>query len=406
MLADFSGPSKSSLKKPRPISPPRRPRPASTPTYTAAPYNTTSTPTYHTAAPAAVGHSTRAVSPYRDKHVGFLTGFREIGSPIQGLDPSMFTSTYGPRINPVTHRASFHTGMDLASPMGTPVLAAANGVVGQVNPMDSIYGNQIYLEHGHNKETMYGHMAQFADGIHPGERVKEGQIIGYVGSTGWSTGPHLHFETHVKGQPVNPITFLGGGNSQGSEPPSKPPTPIVAQKPHRSMSQPSGPMVLNSQTAQFFEQPAPGAGSHAGVNPNLPSERLQNPQLEAFLSAITQQESGGNYGAVGTPTRYGTALGKYQVLDSNIAGPGGWDQEALGYNISPVEYLRSPSLQDAIARDKLSEYFRQYGPAGAAKAWYAGPGAADSMSTAPQYGGPSIVSYANQVMQRMNQYLG
>lgn len=399
MLADFSSPANSNparrISKPRPPRVTRPLGPASHPTSTVAGYGTTGK-IHYPAAPAAVG--TRAVTgtPFdRNKPVHFLSGFREIASPIRGLDPSMFTSTYGPRINPVSHRASFHTGMDFASPMGTPVLAAANGIVEAANPMDQIYGNQVILGHGHNKETMYGHMEKFV--VQPGEKVKEGQVIGYVGSTGWSTGPHLHFETHVKGQPVNPITFLGGDSSQNSNPPHPAPRPIVATKSMQDLSS-GGPMVMNSQTA-------PMINNDPVMGPNHSSQEYKNAELRAFLHAISDQESNGNYGAVGTPTRYGTALGRYQVLDSNILGPGGWDKEELGYNISPVDYLRSPSLQNQIARGKLTEYFKQYGAAGAAKAWYGGPGAVDSNSTAPQYGGPSIQGYAASVLQHMQQYL-
>ena len=124
-------------------------------------------------------------------------------------------------------------------------------------------------------------------------------------------------------------------------------------------------------------------------------------QFNAFMRAISTQESGGNYGAVGVPTKSGTALGKYQILDSNIVGEGGWDLEALGREITAQQFLRNPQIQDQIARAKLKDYFQNYGAEGAAKAWYAGPGNAYSNSTSPQYGGPSIQSYANSVLSHM-----
>ncbi len=127
-------------------------------------------------------------------------------------------------------------------------------------------------------------------------------------------------------------------------------------------------------------------------------------ELGAFLKAISAQESGGDYGAVGVPTKYGTALGKYQVLDANIQRPEGWDQEALGREIDTEAFLASPALQEAIARTKLTQYFKNYGPEGAAKAWYAGPGNANSSSDAPQYGGPSINDYASSVLANMARY--
>lgn len=117
------------------------------------------------------------------------------------------TDGYGPRINPVTHRQSDHTGIDFGASLGTPVRAAQSGFVKQANPNDPIYGNQIVLGHGHGYQTMYGHMENYI--VKPGQKVHRGQVIGYVGSTGWSTGPHLHFETWVHGSPVNPIKFLG-----------------------------------------------------------------------------------------------------------------------------------------------------------------------------------------------------
>lgn len=149
--------------------------------------------------------------------------------------------------------------------------------------------------------------------------------------------------------------------------------------------------------------PAMSIGQEPAGSANINS--FPKGQLGAFLQAISTQESGGNYGAVGVPTKYGTAYGKYQILDSNIEGPGGWDAEALNRDISVQEFLNSPKLQESIARTKLSEYFKSYGPGGAAKAWYAGPGNADSTSTAPQYGGPSITEYANSVLRHMQNYM-
>lgn len=124
-------------------------------------------------------------------------------------------------------------------------------------------------------------------------------------------------------------------------------------------------------------------------------------RLGKFLNAVATQESGGNYSAVGIPTSSGRAYGKYQILDSNIQGPGGWDQEALGRDITIQKFLNSPRLQEKIARAKLTDYFKQYGARGAAKAWYAGPGNADTNSDSPQYGGPSINDYAAEVLQHM-----
>lgn len=150
-----------------------------------------------------------------------------------------------------------------------------------------------------------------------------------------------------------------------------------------------------------------GAGRRAGRSegPFSGGSKSGNGKLDAFLKAISAQESGGNYSAIGVPTKYGTAYGKYQILDSNIKGPGGWDKEALGRDITVQQFLKRPKLQERIAQSKLSNYFNQYGASGAAKAWYAGPGNADSNSDSPQYGGPSINDYAASVLKRMRGFL-
>lgn len=116
-----------------------------------------------------------------------------------------------------------------------------------------------------------------------------------------------------------------------------------------------------------------------------------------FIQAISGQESGGNYGAVNSDSG---ALGKYQIMPSNLAGPGGWDQEALGRNISTQDFLSSPKLQEAIARYKLRQYYNQYGPAGAASAWYSGdPNKWNSRT--PQGNYPSIHAYVQAILRAM-----
>jgi hypothetical protein len=120
----------------------------------------------------------------------------------------------------------------------------------------------------------------------------------------------------------------------------------------------------------------------------------------AFVKAMRAQESGGDYGVVNSIG----ALGAYQIMPSNILGKGGWDQEILGRNVSRSAFLNNPGLQDRIAQGKMKQYYKQYGAAGAAKAWYAGPGNARLNSDSPQYGGPSINDYAAQVLRRMRKY--
>jgi murein DD-endopeptidase MepM/ murein hydrolase activator NlpD len=105
----------------------------------------------------------------------------------------------------VAARSMFmHEGMDLVAPFGTAVYAAADGVVVGAAP-NGRYGNWIRIDHGGRLATVYGHLSAFAPGIEPGETVVRGELIGFVGSTGRSTGAHLHFELLTDGKPVNPI---------------------------------------------------------------------------------------------------------------------------------------------------------------------------------------------------------
>lgn len=130
-----------------------------------------------------------------------------------------------------------------------------------------------------------------------------------------------------------------------------------------------------------------------GYTPNIPKGKFG-----AFIQAISGQESGGSYGAV---NRDSGALGKYQIMPSNLSGSGrGWDYEALGRDVSSQQFLNNPRLQEQIARYKLRQYFNQYGPAGAASAWYSG--SPDNWnSTASQGAYPSIHQYVLDILRRM-----
>ena len=110
----------------------------------------------------------------------------------------------------LTHRSAprvyMHEGVDLAARIGTPIYAAADGVVRHVGPYGG-YGNYIRLEHDERLSTAYGHLSRFAPGLRPGKRVVRGELIGRVGNTGRSTGPHLHFEVLNEGKPTNPLAL-------------------------------------------------------------------------------------------------------------------------------------------------------------------------------------------------------
>lgn len=116
------------------------------------------------------------------------------------------SSPFGKRRHPIFKDLRIHWGTDYAAPMGTPILAGGDGVV-QMAKYNGAYGNYVKIRHNSEFSTAYGHMKGFAKGIRPGVRVKQGQVIGYVGSTGRSTGPHVHYEVVQNGRRVNPRTI-------------------------------------------------------------------------------------------------------------------------------------------------------------------------------------------------------
>ena len=121
------------------------------------------------------------------------------------VDGARLSSRFGMRLHPILGYTKMHRGVDFAAPPGTPIMAAGDGVVEKAGP-SSAYGNLVVLHHNGAYETAYAHMSHFARGVRPGARVHQGEVIGYVGATGRVTGPHLHYEIRIKGQPVNPIS--------------------------------------------------------------------------------------------------------------------------------------------------------------------------------------------------------
>ena len=117
-----------------------------------------------------------------------------------------FTSGYGVRSDPFQGRAAMHAGIDLSGPAGTPIYATADGTVSDAGWNSGGYGNLIKIDHGRGIETRYGHLSKI--GVFPGQRVKRGDVIGRMGSTGRSTGNHLHYEVRIEGRAVNPIPFM------------------------------------------------------------------------------------------------------------------------------------------------------------------------------------------------------
>lgn len=120
------------------------------------------------------------------------------------VDGARISSSFGSRKHPILGFTKFHSGVDFAAPKGTPIYAAGDGTV-KIAGWVGGYGNFVKIGHANKYETAYGHMSAFAKGIRPGTRVRQGQVIGYVGSTGRSTGPHLHYEIQIAGKKVNPL---------------------------------------------------------------------------------------------------------------------------------------------------------------------------------------------------------
>lgn len=124
------------------------------------------------------------------------------------------TSSYGMRNHPVLGVRRNHNGIDLAAPTGTPVYATADGIVARADRFGS-YGNYIQIEHGGEMQTRFAHLSGYA--VSAGDRVRKGDLIGYVGSTGRSTGPHLHYEVRVAGEAVDPTPYMTGEQFAASE---------------------------------------------------------------------------------------------------------------------------------------------------------------------------------------------
>lgn len=126
---------------------------------------------------------------------------RGLGLILGGLAHEM--SAYGFRIHPISGKRKLHTGIDFAAPRGTKIYAAGNGVI-RVKKFLPGYGKTIIITHDNGVETLYAHMSRFASGTGENKSVRRGELIGYVGSTGSATGPHLHYEIRRGGRPVNP----------------------------------------------------------------------------------------------------------------------------------------------------------------------------------------------------------
>jgi murein DD-endopeptidase MepM/ murein hydrolase activator NlpD len=126
--------------------------------------------------------------------------------PVSNKDLNRVASGFGYRIDPVYKTVKLHAGLDFSAPQGTPIYATADGTITTAGSTGNGYGNHVVINHGYGYETLYGHMVRVK--ARNGQNVKRGEVIGWVGSTGKSTGPHCHYEVHKNGEKIDPIYFF------------------------------------------------------------------------------------------------------------------------------------------------------------------------------------------------------
>ncbi len=126
--------------------------------------------------------------------------------PVSNKDLNRIASGFGYRIDPVYKTTKFHAGLDFSAPQGTPIYATADGTITTAGSTGNGYGNHVVIQHGYGYETLYGHMVRVK--VRSGQTVKRGEVIGWVGSTGKSTGPHCHYEVHKNGEKIDPVYFF------------------------------------------------------------------------------------------------------------------------------------------------------------------------------------------------------
>jgi murein DD-endopeptidase MepM/ murein hydrolase activator NlpD len=126
--------------------------------------------------------------------------------PVSNKDLNRIASGFGYRIDPIYKTIKMHAGLDFSAPQGTPIYATADGVIKIADHSNAGYGNHVVINHGYGYETLYAHMVRIK--TRRGQRIKRGEIVGYVGNTGKSTGPHCHYEVHKNGQKLDPVYFF------------------------------------------------------------------------------------------------------------------------------------------------------------------------------------------------------
>ena len=157
---------------------------------------------------ARVAHQTKSYSEIDEmiKNKEKLLSAIPAIQPVSNADLRRIASGFGSRIDPVYKIQKFHAGLDFTAPQGTPIYATAEGRVKVANYNEGGFGNHVVIDHGYGYETLYGHMVRIKARV--GHQIKRGEVIGWVGNTGKSTGPHCHYEVHKNGTPVDPVYFF------------------------------------------------------------------------------------------------------------------------------------------------------------------------------------------------------
>ena len=125
--------------------------------------------------------------------------------PVSNKDLSRMASGFGYRIHPIYKTRRLHAGMDFSAKTGTPIYATGDGKIFKVSKTRKGYGNYVIIDHGYGYKTLYAHMSKFI--VKKGQSVKRGETIGFVGNTGTSVAPHLHYEVHKNGRKIDPVNF-------------------------------------------------------------------------------------------------------------------------------------------------------------------------------------------------------
>jgi murein DD-endopeptidase MepM/ murein hydrolase activator NlpD len=146
-----------------------------------------------------------AIKQWIENKQEMLTSIPSI-QPVSNKELDRIASGFGFRIDPIYKIGKFHAGLDFTAPTGTPIYATGNGTIDLAEYNPSGYGNHVWIKHGYGYRTHYGHMVKIK--VHNGQQVSRGEVIGWVGSTGKSTGPHCHYEVEKNGEKIDPIHFF------------------------------------------------------------------------------------------------------------------------------------------------------------------------------------------------------